>query len=76
MSRRGWILNQIVICVFGIGMSFLGYDAFLHRFVWNYHYGIMLDLGEHHDTYGIVVMAIGAAIFLWGVASFRRWHRL
>ena len=70
--KVSWILNQVLICLFGVLVSFHGYRAFLSREFRVYHYGITLDLGEYHGWYGGVLIVLGAAMLLVGLMNFRR----
>ena len=72
ISKFAWIFNQILICLFGLLVSFHGYRAFSNRFYRVEHYRITLDLGEYHELYGLALVVAGIVIFAFGLVNFRK----
>lgn len=72
-SRATWILNQVVICVFGLSVAFHGYRAFSNRSFRVEHYRITLDLGEYHELYGLVLIVAGILVLVAGLVNFWKW---
>jgi hypothetical protein len=65
-----WILNQLLIFVFGLLFSFHGYRIFADRKFVSYHYRITVDFGDNHNIYGLILMGIGIALAVFAAIGF------
>ena len=69
---KSWLINQLIIFVFGFGMSLIGYKMFMNRAFTVHHYHITVDLGMHHQTIGLVVLIVSAVICVFSLIGFFR----